>query len=175
LRVGSSSRSRSSSPSVVVIRTCRCLMRMSTRRRGSPGGGVRVGGGVAPEGSMGADGVVVGDEVVELALEAGDGRRRRLGGEPAFLGLVEAFDFAAGLGVVGAGVGEADPAPVEGDPERESRLSVDDLWDWERHRHTIAVRRPLLSDDDVGAAVPWTRALSVTASSPSCRRSSTRS
>jgi hypothetical protein len=65
--------------------------------------------------------------------------------------------------------------PVGQDATVELRLSVDDLWDWERHRHSIAVRRPLVSDDDVGAAVPWTRAPSVTASSPSCRWSSTRS
>ena len=46
---------------------------------------------------MGAVLVVVVPEVVELLLEFGQGRRRWVGGQPAFEGLVEAFDLALGL------------------------------------------------------------------------------
>ena len=44
--------------------------------------------------------VVVGAEGVELGLEHGEGRCRRLLVEESLLGLVEALDLAAGLGVV---------------------------------------------------------------------------
>jgi hypothetical protein len=50
--------------------------------------------------------VVVGDEGVELGLQRPDGRRRGAGGEPVLQGLVEPFDLAAGLGVIGPGVPE---------------------------------------------------------------------
>ena len=53
---------------------------------------------------MGADGVVVAAEPVELGLQGGDGGGSALVGQPLLEGLVEAFDLAAGLGVVGAGV-----------------------------------------------------------------------
>lgn len=48
--------------------------------------------------------VVVLAEVVELLLQAGEGGCGRLRGEPAFLGLVESFDLALGLGVKGLAV-----------------------------------------------------------------------
>jgi hypothetical protein len=50
--------------------------------------------------------VVVGvDEFVDEGLEFGDGVGcDGLGSEPLFQGLLEAFDFAAGGGVVGSGV-----------------------------------------------------------------------
>ncbi len=48
--------------------------------------------------------VVVVDEVVEVGLEFGDGACWWVGAEPSFECLVEAFDFAAGGGVVGSGV-----------------------------------------------------------------------
>ena len=49
--------------------------------------------------------VVFVDELVELGLEFGEGRCFGvLLLEPAFEGLVEAFDLAAGGGVVGGGV-----------------------------------------------------------------------
>jgi hypothetical protein len=54
---------------------------------------------------VGAPLVVVVDELVEQGLELADGRRlAALGAEPAFEGLLEAFDLAAGGGVVGSGV-----------------------------------------------------------------------
>ena len=66
---------------------------------------------------MRPDGVVVAAEVVELGLELGDGGRAGLVVEPFLQGLVEAFDFPAGLRVVGPGVGEPDPAGVAGELE----------------------------------------------------------
>nr|WP_231737595.1 hypothetical protein [Mycobacterium sp. IS-1742] len=55
--------------------------------------------------------VVLVDEGVELGLQFGQGVGVGLAGEPAFEGLVEAFDFAAGGGVVGGGV-DLDDAKV---------------------------------------------------------------
>ena len=48
---------------------------------------------------MGAFGVVVGGEFVELSLKVGDGFGGWLGVDPAFECLVEAFDFALSLWV----------------------------------------------------------------------------
>ena len=48
-------------------------------------------------GAVGAHGVVVGGEVVELVLQFGGGGRGWLGAEVFFQGLVEALDLAAGL------------------------------------------------------------------------------
>ena len=48
--------------------------------------------------------VVDAGEGVELVLEFGDGPGAWLGAEPSFEGLLEAFDLAAGGGVVGPGV-----------------------------------------------------------------------
>jgi hypothetical protein len=53
--------------------------------------------------------VVVGDEAVELGLELFLGGWGVLAGEEPFEGLVESFDLAAGLGVVGPGVLGGDP------------------------------------------------------------------
>ena len=44
------------------------------------------------------------DEGVELGLEFGNRSRGRLGAVPFLHGLLEAFDFAAGGGMVGSGV-----------------------------------------------------------------------
>lgn len=55
-------------------------------------------------GTVGSLCVVAGDDVVELLLEFADGVCWGLLGEGFFEGLVEAFDFAAGLWVVGPGV-----------------------------------------------------------------------
>jgi hypothetical protein len=60
-----------------------------------------------------SDVVVVVAEAVELGLQLGERRGWGLFGEPAFEGLVEALDLAAGLGVVGAGVLVVDPQPDE--------------------------------------------------------------
>jgi hypothetical protein len=60
-----------------------------------------------------SDVVVVVAEAVELGLELVERRGGWLFGEPPFEGLVEAFDLAAGLGVVGAGVLVVDPQPDE--------------------------------------------------------------
>ena len=51
---------------------------------------------------MGAVVVVDVDECVELVLELGEGGRSGLVAQPFLHGLLEAFDFAAGGGVVGA-------------------------------------------------------------------------
>jgi hypothetical protein len=54
---------------------------------------------------VGPLGVVVGGELVEEGLPLCDGAGLvGLGGEPLLEGLLEAFDLAAGGGVVGAGV-----------------------------------------------------------------------
>jgi hypothetical protein len=71
---------------------------------GGPGGG----GGGAGQGAVWPLVVVVAGEPVELGLQAGDGGGGGLAGEPFLQGLVVALDLAAGLGVVGAGVPEAD-------------------------------------------------------------------
>ena len=71
-------------------------------------GGEGFGGGASAQGAVGSAVVVVGDEGVELGLELLLGVGRVLFGQVALEGLVEAFDLAAGLGVVGAGVLGAD-------------------------------------------------------------------
>ena len=53
---------------------------------------------------LGPAGVVVETEGVELQLELGDRSGWRLLGQESLEGLVETFDFAAGLGVVGSRV-----------------------------------------------------------------------
>jgi hypothetical protein len=53
---------------------------------------------------VGAVVVVELAEGVELVLEFGDGGGGRLSAQPTIHGLLEAFDFAAGGGVVGARV-----------------------------------------------------------------------
>jgi hypothetical protein len=53
---------------------------------------------------VGALGVVDDAEVVEQGLHGGDGGGPGSAGQPAFEGLVEAFDFALGLGVSGVTV-----------------------------------------------------------------------
>lgn len=55
-------------------------------------------------GAVGAVVVVDGGEGVEQGLQFGDGGWVRAGGQPAFEGLVEAFDFALGLGMIGVAV-----------------------------------------------------------------------
>ena len=66
-------------------------------RGGFGSGGVGLGGGSAAEGSMGADGVVVAQEPVELALQGCQVGCGGLGTEPLLHGLMEAFYFALGL------------------------------------------------------------------------------
>lgn len=62
---------------------------------------------------MGAAVVVFVGEGVELGLELGQGCGSGLAGEPAFEGLVESFDFAAGGGVIGGGVDLAHAQAVQ--------------------------------------------------------------
>jgi hypothetical protein len=64
---------------------------------GGPGGG----GGAAADGAMGPPVVVVVAVAVELGLQIGDRGGGGLALEPVFDRLVDAFDFAAGLRVVG--------------------------------------------------------------------------
>jgi hypothetical protein len=69
------------------------------------------------EGAVRPHGVVGAAEGVELALQFDDGVGAGLRGQPVLLGPVEAFNLAAGLRVVGPGVGEDDAAGVQGDLE----------------------------------------------------------
>ena len=78
--------------------------RWCRRRRGCVG---RVSGG-------GGGGCRSSMKRVELGLELGEGVGGWLGGEPAFEGLVEAFDFAAGGRVVRSGVLLGDAEGGEG-------------------------------------------------------------
>jgi hypothetical protein len=73
-------------------------------------GGVGLGRRSAAEGAVRPDGVVVALEAVQLALQLGDGGGGGLGGEPLLQGLVEPFNFAAGLRVVGPGMTDPDAA-----------------------------------------------------------------
>ena len=66
-------------------------------REGFGGRAVGLSGVLAVKRAVGAMVVVVFAEPVELALQVGAGRGRRVGGEPALQGLVEAFDLALGL------------------------------------------------------------------------------
>jgi hypothetical protein len=101
-----------------------------TGRYGLGSGGVGVGGGAAVQGTVRPDGVVVGAEAVQLALQLGDRGGGGLGGEPLLQGLMEALDLAASLGVVGAGVGDPDAAEAalhfEGNPALASWFGGED-------------------------------------------------
>src|SRR5205809_3473181 len=57
--------------------------------------------------------VVVEPESIELELEVSQALGRRLPLQVALEGLVEALDFAAGLGMVGTGVSGFDSQPIE--------------------------------------------------------------
>jgi hypothetical protein len=61
--------------------------------------------------------VVVGQERIQLGLQRRQGGGWWAGGEVFLQGLVEAFDLAAGLWVMGPGVGGVDAAGVQGDLE----------------------------------------------------------
>jgi hypothetical protein len=60
--------------------------------------------GPAAQGAVGPTLVVVGAEGVELELQLGPAAGGRPAAQEALEGLVEAFNLAAGLGVVGGGV-----------------------------------------------------------------------
>ena len=67
--------------------------------------GVGRGGGASVQGAVGPVVVVLAPEGVEEGLQVGQGRwLGGLPGEPGLQGLLEAFDFALGLGVVAAAV-----------------------------------------------------------------------
>ena len=68
--------------------------------------------------------VVVGPECVELLLQLGDGRGGCLSGQPSLEGLVEPFDLALGLRVVGCAVLLADVQDSEGVFERVAAAAV---------------------------------------------------
>jgi hypothetical protein len=63
---------------------------------------------------VGAAVVVFVGEGIEVGLEVGEGLGGGLLDEPAFEGLLEAFDFPAGGGMVGAGVLVGDPEVGQG-------------------------------------------------------------
>ena len=71
-------------------------------------GRIRLRRGVAAEGAVRPDRVVVGLEAVQLVLRPGDRGGAGLGGEPLLQRLVEPFDLAASLRMVGPGVGDLD-------------------------------------------------------------------
>jgi hypothetical protein len=76
-----------------------------------PGGIRGGGGGPVRQGAVRAAGVVAGDEGVQEGLELGQvSRLGCLGGQPFLQGLLEPFDLALGLGVVGLPVLLLDPA-----------------------------------------------------------------
>lgn len=111
-------------------------------------------------------GVVDVDERVELGLQVGEGVGGVAGGQPAFEGLVEPFDFAAGLRVVGAGVDQAD---AEGG-------QVAGRWrssaTWPRPRK-LAVKIAPLSVSTVAGSPQWVNAsskLSTTSAALNTRR-----
>jgi len=83
----------------------------------------------AVEGSVGTLLVVDGAEGIKLQLKVSDGLGRCLFGEEELQGLVEAFDLAAGLGVIGRGVNALNAQPVElgleSDPAT-ARLAAED-------------------------------------------------
>jgi hypothetical protein len=62
---------------------------------------------------MGSLLVVNGAKGIELQLQVGNRFGGNLAGEKELQGLVEAFDFAAGLGVIGRGVHALDAQAVE--------------------------------------------------------------
>ena len=73
---------------------------------------------------MGSDGVVVALEPVELALQGREVCCGWLRAEPLLLGLVESFDLALGLGVVGPGVVQSDAEQVELDLEGDASAAA---------------------------------------------------
>lgn len=75
-------------PVVSLFRSGRCCL---------GGGGVRGGGCAAVQGPVGAFVVVDVAELFQLFVEVFEGVGARLAGQPAFEGLVEAFDFSLGL------------------------------------------------------------------------------
>jgi hypothetical protein len=87
-------------------------------------GHIRLGRGAATEGAVRPDGVVVAGEPVQLALQPGHRCGGCLGGQPFLLGLVEPFHLAAGLRVVGPGMGGADPALPELDLQCDPALAA---------------------------------------------------
>ena len=75
---------------------------------GAGAGGPGAGGGAAVDAAVWALLVVVVAELVELGLQGGEGGRGVLAGEPVLQRLMQPFDLAAGLWVVGLGVGQGD-------------------------------------------------------------------
>jgi hypothetical protein len=85
-----------------------------------------------------ADGVVVAGKPVPLSLEFDDRAGGGLAGEPFLQGLTESLDLAAGLGMVGAGVPEADvqggELDLQGDPAAAARGAGEDRAVIRQHR-----------------------------------------
>ena len=81
-------------------------------RAGVGAAGERGGGGAAVDAAVRALGVVVGGEGVQLGLQVRERAGAGLAGQPFLQRLVEAFDLAAGGGVIRLGVPELD---AEGD------------------------------------------------------------
>jgi hypothetical protein len=87
-------------------------------------GGVGLHGCVAVQRAVRADRVVVVPEPGQLAGQAAGGVCGWLRGEPLLLGLLEPFDLAAGLGVVGPGVVEPDAEAAELDLEGDAAAAA---------------------------------------------------
>jgi hypothetical protein len=89
-------------------------------------------------------GVVLDGETVEERLEFGDcGGLAGLSCQPLFEGLVEAFDFPAGLWVVGAGVVEPDAVGVAGEFEGDAAAAAGEAGE----------HRPVVRQQPLGMAV----------------------
>ena len=86
---------------------------LGQRRRGFESGIESLQRRAAVKSSMWSLLVIDGAESVELELEVGNRFGRSLSGEEELQGLVEAFDLAAGLGVIGRGVNATDAEAVE--------------------------------------------------------------
>jgi hypothetical protein len=87
-------------------------------------GRVGLGGGMAADGAVWPDVVVIVAEGVQLPLQFVGGACAGLGGQPLLLGLMKALDLAAGLQVVGPGVAEEHAAVVQGDFEGDSAVAA---------------------------------------------------
>jgi hypothetical protein len=87
-------------------------------------GGVGLGGCAPIQGPVGPDGVVVGGEPLQFALQRSDRFRWGLRGKPLLLGLLEPLHFAADLRVVGPGVITPDPEHAEFDLQSDPALAA---------------------------------------------------
>jgi hypothetical protein len=107
---------------------------------------------------VGSHGVVVAAEPVQLSLQVVQSVGWWRGGQPLLLGLVEAFDLAAGLRVVGPAVVELHPEQVEfdleADPATAAGFAGEDRTVVAEHpcRHAVLPERHAKAGEHVAAA-----------------------